>query len=163
MKAQLHRLWQSRSPRERRVLAVLVAVVAVALYLSLIDGAQRARARLNSSLPALRAQALRLNADANELERLRAAQIPPTPKTDLRTQVQAQAAASGLGGALLRIEAADANQAQVAFGSVVFADWLAWVGVLEAQNIRLSTARIEALSTPGLVGVTATFSRPAPP
>jgi type II secretory pathway component PulM len=60
---------------------------------------------------------------------------------------------------LLRLDAKDADQVQVVFGSVAFADWLAWVATLQAQRIRLDTSRIEALSTPGLVSVTATFAR----
>ena len=58
-----------------------------------------------------------------------------------------------------RIDAPDANQVQVVFGSVAFADWLAWIASLQTQHIRLDSSRIEALSTPGLVGVTATFVR----
>jgi type II secretory pathway component PulM len=63
---------------------------------------------------------------------------------------------------LLRIDAQNADQVQVVFGSVAFADWLAWVATLQAQRIRLDTGRIEALSTPGLVSVTATLTRPRP-
>jgi general secretion pathway protein M len=163
MRDRLRKLWESRSPRDRIVIAVLAALVGTVLYLWLIQAATQARTRLGSSLPVLRAQALHLDRDATELERVRTARVPPTPQTDLRTQVQAQATASGLAGALLRIDAADANQAQVVFGSVAFADWLAWVAALQAQNIRLSTTRIEALSTPGLVSVTASFTRPTPP
>ena len=58
---------------------------------------------------------------------MRAAPAAPAPQTDLRTQVQAQAGAAGLARALLRIDAPDADQVQVVFGSVAFADWLAWV------------------------------------
>jgi type II secretory pathway component PulM len=47
----------------------------------------------------------------------------------------------------------------VVFGSAPFADWLAWITSLQTQQIRLDSSRIEALSTPGLVGVTATFVR----
>ncbi len=163
MRARLRKLWESRSPRDRVMIAILAAVVGAVLYLWLVLAANDARARLGSSVPTLRAQASRLDADATELERVRAARVPPTAPTDLRTQVQSQAAAAGLAGALLRIEAADANRVQVVFGSVAFADWLAWVATLQSQHIRLSTARIEALSTPGLVGVTASFNRPASP
>lgn len=159
MKARLRKLWQSRSPRDRVIIAALAAVVAIALYLSLVQSAYRARIQLGSSVSGLRAQALRLDADANELARARAAPAAPAPQTDLRTQVQAQAGAAGLASALLRIDARDADQVQVVFGSVAFADWLAWVATLQAQRIRLDTGRIEALSTPGLVSVTATFTR----
>ncbi|OGA35899.1 MAG: hypothetical protein A3F75_06870 [Betaproteobacteria bacterium RIFCSPLOWO2_12_FULL_64_23] len=159
MKARLRKLWESRSPRDRVIIAVLAAVVGLALYLSLVQSAYRARAQLGSSVSVLRTQALRLDADANELARARAAPAAPAPQSDLRTQVQAQAGAAGLARALLRIDARDANQVQVVFGSVAFADWLAWVATLQAQHIRLDTSRIEALTTPGLVSITATLTR----
>ncbi|OGA96300.1 MAG: hypothetical protein A3G27_03600 [Betaproteobacteria bacterium RIFCSPLOWO2_12_FULL_66_14] len=159
MKARLRKLWESRSPRDRVLIAVLAAVVGTVLYLSLVQSAYRARAQLGSSVSVLRTQALRLDADANELTRARAAPAAPAPQTDLRTQVQAQAGAAGLARALLRIDARDADQVQVVFGSVAFADWLAWVATLQAQHIRLDTSRIEALTTPGLVSVTATLTR----
>ena len=160
MKARLRKLWESRSPRDRMMIAVLAAVVGAALYLLLVQSAYRARTQLGSSVSVLRAQALRLDSDANELAR--AAPAAPTPQTDLRTQVQAQAGAAGLARALLRIDARDADQVQVVFGSVAFADWLAWIATLQAQHIRLDTGRIEALTTPGLVSVTATFTRAKP-
>lgn len=163
MRARLRKLWESRSPRERLVIAILGVVMGVALYVWMVQAASQARARLGSSLPDLRAQASRFDSDATELERVRAARVPPAAQTDLRSQVQAQAAAAGLAGTLVRIDASGANQAQVVFGSVPFADWLAWVAALQAQHIRMSTARIEVLSTPGLVGVTASFTRPTPP
>jgi len=162
MKARLRQLWESRSPRDRVLIAALAAIVAVVLYLSLVQSAYRARAQLGSSVSVLRAQALRLDSDANELARVRAAPALPAAQTDLRTQVQAQAGAAGLTRALLRIDARDADQVQVVFGSVAFADWLAWVATLQAQHIRLDTGRVEALSTPGLVSVTATFTRAKP-
>jgi len=62
----------------------------------------------------------------------------------------------------VRIDAPDANQVQVVFGAVAFAEWLAWVASLQAERIRLDTGRIETLSTPGMVGVTATFTRAKP-
>lgn len=62
----------------------------------------------------------------------------------------------------MRIDARDADQVQVVFGSIAFADWLAWVATLQGQHIRLDTGRIEALTTPGLVGTTATFTRAKP-
>ena len=162
MKARLRKLWESRSPRDRVLIAVLAAVVGTVLYLSLVQSAYRARAQLGSSVSVLRTQALRLDADANELARARAAPAAPAPQSDLRTQVQAQAGAAGLARALLRIDARDANQVQVVFGSVAFADWLAWVATLQAQHILLDTSRIEALTTPGLVSITATLTRAKP-
>lgn len=162
MKARLRKIWESRSPRDRVLIAILAAVVAVVLYLWLIQSAQRARTQLDASLSVLRAQAIRLDLDATELERMRAMPVPPAAQTDLRTLIQARADAAGLTRALVRIDAPDANQAQVVFGAVAFAEWLAWVAGLQAERIRLDSGRIEALSTPGMVGVTATFTRSKP-
>lgn len=162
MIARLRKLWQERSPRDRIVIAVLAAVVGVALYAWLIEAGSRARSQLGTSLQVLRAQAQRLDADAAELARVRAVRVAPAAQADLRSLVQAQVAGSGLAGALLRLDATDPGQVQVAFGSVVFADWLDWVSALQAQRIRVDTARVEALSTPGLVGVTATLTRSQP-
>lgn len=162
MKARLRKIWESRSPRDRVLIAILAAVVAVVLYLWLIQSAQRARTQLDASLSVLRAQAIRLDLDATELERMRAMPVPPAAQTDLRTLIQARADAAGLSRALVRIDAPDANQAQVVFGAVAFAEWLAWVAGLQAERIRLDSGRIEALSTPGMVGVTATFTRSKP-
>jgi general secretion pathway protein M len=162
MRARLRKLWESRSPRDRVVIAILAVVVGAALYLWLAQSAQRARTQLGASLSVLRAQAIRLDLDATELGRVRAMPVPPAGQTDLRTLVQARTEAAGLARALVRIDAPDANQVQLAFGAVAFADWLALVASLQAEHIRLDTGRIEALSTPGMVGVTATFTRAKP-
>jgi general secretion pathway protein M len=159
MKARLLKVWESRSPRDRVVIAILAAVAGAALYFWIVQSAYRARTQLGASLTVLRAQATRLNLDATELERVRTVPAPPTSRTDLRTLVQARAEAAGLARALLRIDAPDANQVQVVFGAVAFPEWLAWVASLQAEHIRLDTGRIEALSTPGMVGVTATLTR----
>jgi general secretion pathway protein M len=162
MRARLRKIWESRSPRDRVLIAILAAVVAVVLYLWLMQSAQRARTQLGASSSVLRAQAIRLDLDATELARVRALPVPPSAQTDLRTLIQTRADAAGLARALLRIDAPDANQVQVVFGAVAFAEWLAWVASLQAERIRLDTGRIEALSTPGMVGVTATFTRAQP-
>jgi len=162
IKTQARKLWESRSPRDRLIILILAAVVGAMLYVSLVQSASRARAQLGSSVFALRAQAIRLDHDATEMAKVRAAPVPPVPQTDLRTQLQAQVTAAGLADSLLRIEVVDANQVRAVFGSISFADWLAWVASLQKQHIRLDTGRIEALSTPGLVGVTATFIRARP-
>ena len=159
MKARLLKLWESRSPRDRLVIAILAAVVGAALYLWLVQSAYRARTQLGTSVTLLRAPATRLNLDATELERVRALPAPPAAQTDLRTLVQARVEAAGLARALVRIDAPDPNQVQLVFGAVAFAEWLAWVASLQAEHIRLDTGRIEALSTPGMVGVMATFTR----
>jgi type II secretory pathway component PulM len=42
---------------------------------------------------------------------------------------------------------------------VSFVDWLAWLATLQAQQVRVEAARVEALAAPGMVSVTATLTR----
>ena len=162
MRAQLRRFWEARAPRERVVVAALAALLGAALYLGLVQSADRARVQLRTSVTMFRAQAASLEQQAAELERLRATPPATASQTDLRTLVQAQAGTAGLARALARIDALDANQVKVVFGAVPFADWLTWVAGLQAQQVRLDACRIEALSAPGMVSVTATFIRARP-
>jgi general secretion pathway protein M len=162
MKAALRRLWQSRAPRERIVIAALAAVLGAASYLWLLHSADRARGQLRASVATLRTQAALLEQQAAEYRRLRATPAPPASQTDLRTLVQAGIDAARLSGALTRIDAPDAEHVRVAFGAVSFADWLGWIAALQGQHVRLEAARIEALAAPGLVSVTATFARSRP-
>lgn len=158
MKAPLRHAWESRAPRERAILVVLAMVIIVALYVWVVQAATQARRQLRPSVTTLQAQAAALDRQATEVERLRAAPGVPASQTDLRTLVQSQAGA-GLARALVRIDALDNDQVVVVFGAVAFADWLNWVAGLKAQHVRLAACRIEALSTPGLVSVTATLVR----
>jgi general secretion pathway protein M len=159
MNARIRKLWNSRAPRERAIIAALAIVLGAALYVWLVQSAGRARVQLHASVTTLRAQAARLDRQAIEYGRLSASPAVSASPTDLRTLVQARVDDAGLARALLRIDARDANQVDVVFGALPFADWVAWVAGLQAQQVRLDTCRIEALSTPGLVSVTATFTR----
>ena len=162
MRARLRRLWESRAPLERAIIAAMALVLGAALYAGFVHSAARARAQLRASVTALRAQAARVDQQAAELGRLRTAPVVSASRTDLRTLVQAQATEAGLSRALVRIDATDADQVVVVFGAVAFADWLNWISTLKSQQVRLDTCRIEALSTPGLVSVTATLARAKP-
>ena len=162
MKAQLRKAWESRAPRERAVIAVLAALLAIGLYVWLVQSAGRARVQLGKSVAMLRTQANGVEQQAAEFARLRAAPPISASQTDLRTLVQARAGAAGLARALARIDVQDADQVVVAFGAVAFADWLDWIAGLKSQQVRLDACRIEALSTPGLVSLTATLVRARP-
>jgi general secretion pathway protein M len=159
MTGHLRQLWQSRAPRERTIILALAAIVVAMLYVTLVVSAGRIRPQLRASVLALRADAIRLEQHASEVERLRTVRAPAASQTDLRTLIQDLAGSAGLAEGLVRIEAQDVNRVQAVFGAVPFPDWLNWLVALNAQNIRLETCRIEALSKPGLVSVTATFVR----
>ena len=160
MRNALRKLWESRSPRERLVVAVLVALLGAALYLWLIQSAHRSRVQLGRSVSQLRAEAIRLDKSADEIARLRATPATLRQQTDFRQMMQALVDSAGLARALVRIESVDASQVRVVFGALPFSDWLAWADNIQLQQVRVDTTRIEALSTPGLVSVTATYIRP---
>jgi type II secretory pathway component PulM len=157
MKSALRKAWASRAPRERMVIAALAAVLGAALYLLVLHSADGGRTRLLKSVATLRAQAALLDQHAAEHERLRAAPAPAASSADLRTLIQTRADAARF--PLTRIDAPDADHVQVTLGAVAFADWLAWIAALQAQHVRLETARVEALAGPGLVSVSASFAR----
>ena len=159
MRAELKKAWESRSPLERTVIAVLAAVLGIAFYILLLQSAERGRTQLRTSVAALRTQAVLLDRQAAEHQLLRATPVPPASPTDLRMLVQARIDAARLSGALTRIEALDADHVQVVFGALPFADWLGWIAALQAQHVSLEAARVEALAAPGMVSVTATLSR----
>lgn len=142
------------------MVAAAAAVLAAGLSLWLLQAVERSRAELRTAVPALRTQADLLEQRAVEFERLRAAPAATVSPTDMRALVQAQAGAAGLAGALVSTESADANHLKVVFSAVAFADWLAWVAALEPHRVHVDACRIEALSTPGLVSITATLVRP---
>jgi len=159
MRAQLRKAWESRAPRERAIIAALAVALGAAVYVWLVQSAWQARAQLQPAVATLRAQAARLDQQALEVGRLRAAPPATVSPTDLRTLVQARAGAAGLSRALVRIDAPDADQVLVVFGAVAFADWLTWIDGMKSQHVRLEACRIEALATPGLVSATATLVR----
>lgn len=159
MNVRLRAAWESRAPHERVVLAVLAAVLCSALYLWALTATDRARRQLSASVSALRTQAVLLDQQAAEHQRLRAIAAPADSQTDLRTLVLARTEAARLSGALARVDAPDADHVQVTFGGVSFAEWLGWIAALQAQHVRLESARVEALSAPGMVSVTATLTR----
>jgi len=161
MRAELRKAWQSRTPRERAVLVALGVVLAVALLVSLMQTATHARSRLLPRITALQGQLGQLEQQAREIERLRASPAVAASKSDLRALVQAQLGAE-LSRALVRMDARDPDDVEVAFGAVAFSDWLKWIAGLKAQNVRVASSRIEALTSPGLVSVTATLVRAKP-
>jgi general secretion pathway protein M len=159
MKARLRALWEARSPGERVAIVAVTALIGAVAYLLLVQSAGRGRERYAASVPVLRAQASRLEQHVAEYERLRALPAAASSQADLRTVIQREAEAAGLSGMIGRLEAKDANQVQVVFSEVPFADWLDWVSKLQSLHVRLDVCRLEALSTAGLVSVTATFVR----
>ena len=162
MIARWRESWRNRARSERLALALCGALALALVYAFAVTSLDRARDRARSNVEVLRAHAQRLDAQAAEIERLRALGRPAASARELRIVIEDAARAAGLGAAL-RIDAKGAGEAQVVAGSTSFAAWLALVERLQALHVRLSNARIEALAAPGLVSVTASFVRAGAP
>lgn len=160
MKEAWHRLWISRSPQERRLMAVVMVVLGIALYAWLLQSTTRARQQLLPAVAQLRAQAIVQGAQADEIMRLRVMPTPPPSTTALRQLVQHQVDSRGLTRSLVSIELVDPTHVKLVFGSVAFADWLAWADSVRAQHLRFAAVRIESQATPGQMSVSATLERP---
>lgn len=149
--------WQGLSRRERAITAIGAALVSLALlYLVAFEPAWKARARLATELPRLRAQAAEVDALAQEAGRLKgagvAAQSPAAAKAALE-----QAAARGNLGAV-RIAVMDERRVSVSAKGVPAAQWLAWLeqGARESR-LRIAQVRMARTPTRALVDGEATF------
>ena len=162
MKAALRKLWEARAPRERMVIAALAGLFVIASYILVVHSADTARGKLRTSVATLRTQDALLEQQAAEHERLRAGPATPASSGELRALVQARIDAARLSGAVTRIDAPDADHVDLVIGVISFADWLAFAAALQEHQVRLDAARVEALTAPGLVSVTATFARARP-
>lgn len=160
MKSALRQWWMSRAPQERRVIAAATLGLGLVFYAWLLQDTVQARRQLMPAVGQLRAQAVRQGVQADEIVRLRTMPASPPSATDLRQLVQRQLDASGLARSLVSMELVDAHQVKLVFGSVAFADWLAWADAMQAQQLRLAAVRIEAQPVDGQVSVTATLERP---
>ena len=143
-------LWATRSPRERRVLAGGAGIVAALRFLALLWlPLERTRARLEREVPELRATVAGLERDAQEVRRLRAmpavrpaAGEPLAALASGSVPVPAGTRLTMVGAGHLRLAAQDAS-----FTALV--EWLS--SVAPAQGLRVESAHLEALASPGRV------------
>lgn len=142
------------------MIAAATLGLGLVFYAWLLQDTVQARRQLMPAVGQLRAQAVRQGVQADEIVRLRTMPASPPSATDLRQLVQRQLDASGLARSLVSMELVDAHQVKLVFGSVAFADWLAWADAMQAQQLRLAAVRIEAQPVDGQVSVTATLERP---
>jgi len=150
----LWRMLDERSPGERRFLfalgvLVILAVAAAFIWLPI----ERSRARMRTELPALRASIATLERDAEEAKRLRALPVVS------RTAGDADATTTRpLPGA--QISLVDAKTVTVTGQDLAFGALLEWLAAAQAsQGLRVESARIEALPSPGRVRAELRLSR----
>jgi type II secretory pathway component PulM len=116
-------------------------------------------ARLRSSVPNLRSQALLLNAEAAEAKRLTALPRPP-PNDVLANAVEQSVAASGLKDRL-QVQPLDSSRVQLSADGIGFNEWINLLASLQqTRNARVESARVEPQAGGTLVKVQAVLSRP---
>ncbi len=152
--------WDDRLPRERQTIALgLLLLLPLLAYFALWQPAHRAVAKLQSTLPVMRAQAGQMKWQAEEAEALR---LRPQPAlldaTTLKALVEASVAQYQLGGTMERLDLLEPNGVRIAFSAVPYAQWLRWARHLqEEQHVRIDSLDVAALPSPGLVKINVTL------
>ena len=134
----------------KRLGGMLAAVAIIAAIAVAWAQAERSRKQLAAELPRLRASIAALERDAQEVARLRA-----LPATSTATSARAPLAslatdAGGVPGA--RITVLDERRVRFAGDDVAFGALLEWLRLAQAAHgMRVDSARIDALPSPGRV------------
>lgn len=147
--------WQQRDARERAMLALAAAVIALALvYAVLIAPALGGRAQLEKSLPGLRLQAAEMQGLAQQASQF-ANRPPPAQLALSRESVEAALARKGLKAQNL-VVSGDLLKLQLA--SVSFAATLDWLDEMQrTAGMTVVDSNIAGLAQTDTVSVTLTL------
>lgn len=142
--------WSERAPRERRILTIGVAFLAVlALYFILVYPAASGVERLQRLLPQARVQAAELESLAAEAKRLRA--LPPAAApggADARGALGASLEAAGL-QASHNVPLANGD-VHLSFANVPFSKWATWLaGAERTLGLHTVAVTVKAAAIPG--------------
>jgi len=152
--------WDSRAPRERRVMAAGAVVLApVVGFFLLWQPAHEAVAKLQHSLPLMRMQAAQMQRQAAEVDTLRQrAQPALLNPTAMKSAVESSAVAFGLRNSIESLDGVEPNGVRISFSSVPYGKWLEWTRSLQRdQHFRVDTLSVVALPTEGMVKISVTL------
>ncbi|MBI3903321.1 MAG: type II secretion system protein M [Nitrosomonadales bacterium] len=155
------RNWDGRDVRERRMLGFAALILLPLLAWSLLwQPAHVATAKLRAEVPAMRAQAAHLRAQAEEAAALHHSALPAVlDARALKTAVEESATRHGMHDALSTLDAQEPNAVRVTLASVAYTQWLDWSRTLQReQHLRVDSANIVALPQTGMVKINATLS-----
>lgn len=151
----LRLFWAERVPRERAILlAGGAALLAVLVFLLLIEPAYTSIGRLERSLPQQRAGAAELDSLLSEVKTMRARpQVASVSSGDVRAAVDASLTRAGFKAA--RIVPLSDGDLQLTFSDVPFGSWAPWLAGIERElGARATSVNIAARDkTPGNVDV----------
>ena len=145
MKALIAAWWEERQAREKRLISIGLAVLAVVIFYNfLIAPAWQNTADLKQVLPGMKQQLATMQGEADEARRLSVSAQSVAPTGDsLLAAVTSSLADQGFAAAKVqRVGTA----VQVDFANVSFARWVAWVDDMRKQlKVQVSQTHI----TPG--------------
>ena len=148
---------RDRRAGERMAIFIVggIAVAALVIAFAWLP-LERSRQRLREQLPALRASVQTLERQAEEAKRLKS--FPPHSAT-AGEPLTATIAAKPLPGA--QVAVVDAKTLAITASDVGFAALLDWLSAMQGtQALRVESARIDALATPGRVRADLRLSKP---
>jgi general secretion pathway protein M len=154
--------WQGLGQRERALVAAAAALaLAAALYLIAIEPAWKTRARLETDLPLLRAQAAEVEAMALEAKLLARRAAAPSSAAAIKASLEQSLAAAQIREA--RVSATDERRLLVSVQSAPVTPWLAWLEQATRESrLRIARAQISRTPARGIVDAEVTFERTAP-
>lgn len=152
--------WTSRSARDRALMAAIASAAALALAFAFAWlPLERARSRMATQLPALRASVAEMRAQAEEAKALRSAPPASAAATPLPALVASGALAQGLPGA--RVSALDAKRVRVAVDDASWTRLLEWISEAGAvHGLVVDEATVEALGSAGRVRASLVLAAP---
>lgn len=161
MIASLRAWWLGLGRRERVMTAVAGAFALLAiLYLVALEPAWKARARLATDLPRLRAQAAEVDALAQEAKRLASRGVAADSAGAARVALEQGLARANLGG--VRVAVLDERRLTVSATGVPVTQWLAWAEEAARQSrLRIAVVRISRTPVRAVVDAEATFEMAA--
>jgi general secretion pathway protein M len=162
MNEALMQFWSERSPRERLLLGLGGALLAVLLLYSILWApAQAGRDELGGRLPAMRAELARMRQQADEARVLAPAAVGVAATGDaLRDAVAGSLGQAGMPGAQVNVAG---NAVRVQLKNVPFGAWTAWLDDARRQlKVQVAQAHITAGAPDGQVDIEATLQPPVP-
>ena len=160
MKDSLLAYWNSRSPRDRVILAGVGAFAVIALTWAYVwQPMLAARLRLRAELPQMRAAAMEMKSAATEVARLGG--LPQPEPKDAIAAAKSATEAANLDQDGIQFAALGANRVQVNAPNVAFDSWVDFVRQLQISAFgRVESMHITALGEPGAVRVQAVLVFP---
>jgi general secretion pathway protein M len=152
--------WSNRPAQERVLLAwAAVLLTPIIYYYLLWEPAHQGVAKLRIAVPILRAQQIKLNEQAAEVESLNhRPQLTALDATALKISIESSLLRHQLRTAINSMEVQEPNGIRIASDAIPYIAFITWLRELQQeQHIRVDSLSISALPQVGMVKISATL------